>query len=51
MNMHLPLALCLIRGLLNTLQVSLVASNFRSLPFCLFRNLFLKLLCVVQLPT
>jgi hypothetical protein len=49
--MRLPLALCLIRSLLNTLEVSLVASNFRSLPFHLFRDLFLKFLCVVQLPT
>lgn len=49
--MHLSLALCLICSLLNTLQVPLVPSNFRSLPFHLFRDLFLEFLCVVQLPT
>ena len=50
-NMHLPLALCLICTLLNTLQVSLIPSYFCSLPFHLFRDLFLEFLCVVQLPT
>ena len=49
--MHLSLALCLICGLLNRLEIALVALNFRGLFFYLFRNLFLKLLGVVQLPS
>ena len=48
--MRLLLALRLIRSLLNTLQVTSVASNFRSLPFDLFRDLFVEFLCVIQLP-
>jgi hypothetical protein len=45
-NMPLPLALRLIRSPLNSLQVSSVASKLRSLPFYIFRDLLLKLLCV-----
>jgi hypothetical protein len=50
-ELGLSLTLCFICGPLNSLQVSSVASEFRSLPVYIFRNLLLKLLCVVQLST
>jgi len=42
---------CLIRGLLNCLQITLVAPEFRSLLFNLFRDLLLDLLRVIELPS
>lgn len=51
MNMRLPLALCLFRGLLYRLQIPLVALKFRCLFFDLFRDLLLELLRVVQFPS